>query len=111
MNLVELKKMKINELTTMAGTSPSRAPRACTSRISSFPASGPLRRNGLIYGKAFWRSSDGFGFLRAPDSNYLPGPDDIYVSPSQIGVFNLRTGDTFPARSGPQRIRSATSPF
>ncbi len=37
---------------------------------------------------------DGFGFLRSPDSNYLPGPDDIYVSPSQIRRFNLRTGDT-----------------
>ncbi len=37
---------------------------------------------------------DGFGFLRAPDYNYLPGPDDIYVSPSQIRRFNLRTGDT-----------------
>ena len=38
--------------------------------------------------------SDGFGFLRAPESNYLPGPDDIYVSPSQIRRFGLRTGDT-----------------
>ena len=37
---------------------------------------------------------DGFGFLRSPDSNYLPGPDDIYVSPSQVRKFNLRTGDT-----------------
>ena len=37
---------------------------------------------------------DGFGFLRAPESNYLPGPDDIYVSPSQIRRFALRTGDT-----------------
>ncbi len=37
---------------------------------------------------------DGFGFLRSPDSNYLPGPDDIYVSPSQIRKFGLRTGDT-----------------
>ncbi len=37
---------------------------------------------------------DGFGFLRSPDANYLPGPDDIYVSPSQIRKFNLRTGDT-----------------
>ena len=37
---------------------------------------------------------DGFGFLRAPDANYLPGPDDIYVSPSQIRRFGLRTGDT-----------------
>ena len=38
--------------------------------------------------------SDGFGFLRAPESNYLPGPDDIYVSPSQVKRFGLRTGDT-----------------
>ena len=38
--------------------------------------------------------SDGFGFLRSPESNYLPGPDDIYVSPSQIRRFSLRTGDT-----------------
>src|SRR6056300_1089982 len=37
---------------------------------------------------------DGFGFLRAMESNYLPGPDDIYVSPSQIRRFGLRTGDT-----------------
>lgn len=38
--------------------------------------------------------SDGFGFLRSPESNYLPGPDDIYVSPSQVRRFGLRTGDT-----------------
>ncbi|MEE8559774.1 MAG: Rho termination factor N-terminal domain-containing protein, partial [Alphaproteobacteria bacterium] len=37
---------------------------------------------------------DGFGFLRSPESNYLPGPDDIYVSPSQVRRFSLRTGDT-----------------
>src|SRR5581483_499935 len=37
---------------------------------------------------------DGFGFLRSPDANYLPGPDDIYVSPSQIRRFALRSGDT-----------------
>ena len=37
---------------------------------------------------------DGFGFLRSPESNYLPGPDDIYISPSQIRRFGLRTGDT-----------------
>ena len=37
---------------------------------------------------------DGFGFLRSPDANYLSGPDDIYISPSQIRRFGLRTGDT-----------------
>ena len=43
--------------------------------------------------------SDGFGFLRAPESNYLPGPDDIYVSPSQVRRFSLRTGDTLKEKS------------
>ena len=40
------------------------------------------------------RLQDGFGFLRSPESNYLPGPDDIYVSPNQIKKFSLRTGDS-----------------
>jgi transcription termination factor Rho len=48
-----------------------------------------IRGNGVIE-----VLSDGFGFLRAPESNYLPGPDDIYVSPSQVKRFGLRTGDT-----------------
>src|SRR5437762_13170932 len=53
---------------------------------------------------------DGFGFLRAPDYNYLPGPDDIYVSPSQIRKFDLHTGDTVsgqirpPKRSEERRV-------
>src|SRR6187549_446730 len=52
-------------------------------------------QNGHIYGEGVLETlPDGFGFLRAPDYNYLPGPDDIYVSPSQIRRFNLRTGDT-----------------
>jgi transcription termination factor Rho len=46
---------------------------------------------------------DGFGFLRAPDYNYLPGPDDIYVSPSQIRRFNLRTGDTVAGQIRPPK--------
>jgi transcription termination factor Rho len=52
---------------------------------------------------------DGFGFLRSADSNYLPGPDDIYVSPSQIRRFGLRTGDTVDGRSGGRRRASAIS--
>ena len=47
--------------------------------------------------------SDGFGFLRSPDYNYLPGPDDIYVSPSQIRRFNLRTGDTVSGQIRPPK--------
>ena len=46
---------------------------------------------------------DGYGFLRAPESNYLPGPDDIYVSPSQIRRFNLRTGDTVSGQVRPPK--------
>ncbi|RPJ83015.1 MAG: transcription termination factor Rho, partial [Deltaproteobacteria bacterium] len=54
-----------------------------------------IEKNGFIYGEGTLEIlPDGFGFLRAPDYNYLPGPDDIYVSPSQIRRFNLRTGDT-----------------
>src|SRR6202521_4149999 len=52
-------------------------------------------KNGLIFSEGVLEClPDGFGFLRAPEYNYLPGPDDIYVSPSQIRRFDLRTGDT-----------------
>jgi transcription termination factor Rho len=54
-----------------------------------------IEKDGLIFGEGTLEIlPDGFGFLRAPNYNYLPGPDDIYVSPSQIRRFNLRTGDT-----------------
>ena len=46
---------------------------------------------------------DGFGFLRSADSSYLAGPDDIYVSPSQIRRFNLRTGDTVAGKIRPPK--------
>ena len=46
--------------------------------------------------------SDGFGFLRSPEANYLPGPDDIYVSPSQIRRFNLRTGHVVTGQIRPR---------
>jgi len=53
------------------------------------------QQGGVIYASGVLETlPDGFGFLRAPDYNYLPGPDDIYVSPSQIRRFNLRTGDS-----------------
>ena len=61
-------------------------------------------RGGAIYGAGVLETlPDGFGFLRAPDYNYLPGPDDIYVSPSQIRRFNLRTGDTVAGRIRPPK--------
>ncbi len=52
----------------------------------------------------YWNAlPDGFGFLRAPEYNYLPGPDDIYVSPSQIRKFDLRTGDTISGQIRPPK--------
>src|SRR5210317_1776461 len=54
-----------------------------------------IEKNGLIFGEGTLEIlPDGFGFLRSPDSNYLPGPDDIYVSPTHVRRFGLRTGDT-----------------
>jgi len=61
-------------------------------------------KNGVIFGGGVLETlQDGFGFLRAPDSNYLPGPDDIYISPSQIRRFNLRTGDTISGQVRPPK--------
>ncbi len=61
-------------------------------------------KEGLIFGEGVLEVlPDGFGFLRSPDYNYLPGPDDIYVSPSQIRKFNLRTGDTVSGQIRPPK--------
>ncbi|MDX2168848.1 MAG: transcription termination factor Rho [Deltaproteobacteria bacterium] len=61
-------------------------------------------QSGLVYGEGVLEIlPDGFGFLRAPDYNYLPGPDDIYVSPSQIRRFNLRTGDVVSGQIRPPK--------
>jgi len=61
-------------------------------------------KNGFIYGEGVLEIlPDGFGFLRASDYSYLPGPDDIYVSPSQIRRFNLRTGDTVAGQIRPPK--------
>ena len=61
-------------------------------------------RSGLIYGEGVLQIlPDGFGFLRAPESNYFPSPDDIYVSPTQIRKFNLKTGDTVAGQIRPPK--------
>ena len=68
-------------------------------------------RLGLIFSEGVLEVlPDGFGFLRAPEYNYLAGPDDIYVSPSQIRKFGLRTGDTVSGQIRHPRRGSATSP-
>src|ERR1700750_1772884 len=96
MTISELKEKNITELTKIA-------------RSLELPGASGLRKQDLIFkilqaqsekeGHIFAEGvleilPDGYGFLRAPDYNYLPGPDDIYVSPSQVRRFNLRTGDT-----------------
>ena len=105
MNLVELKEMKISELTEMAkefnieGASGMRKQDLTFSLLQAHSA-----RNGLIYGEGVLEIlPDGFGFLRAPDANYLPGPDDIYISPSQIRRFSLRKGDTVSGQIRPPK--------
>ena len=96
MNVSELKSKKINELAALAkklkieGAAGMRKQELIFSLLQA-----QIEKNGLIYGEGTLEIlPDGFGFLRAPSYNYLPGPDDIYVSPSQIRRFNLRTGDT-----------------
>jgi transcription termination factor Rho len=62
------------------------------------------QQNGLIFAEGVLEIlSEGYGFLRSPDYNYLPGPDDIYVSPSQIKRFDLRTGDTISGQVRPPK--------
>lgn len=96
MNLAELKVKKIGELVKLArqlkveGYSVMRKQELIFAILQAqADKDGKMRGGGVLE-----ILPDGFGFLRAPDYNYLPGPDDIYVSPSQIRRLNLRTGDT-----------------
>ncbi|WP_456385355.1 transcription termination factor Rho [Desulfolithobacter sp.] len=96
MNPADLKNKKINELVSMAaklnieGYTGMRKQELIFAILKArAEGDGKLRGSGVLE-----VLQDGFGFLRAPDYNYLPGPDDIYVSPSQIRRLNLRTGDT-----------------
>ncbi len=96
MNIVELKDKKISELTDMAKTFNIDGATGMRRQDLVFALlQAQIEKDGLIFGEGTLEIlPDGFGFLRSPNSNYLPGPDDIYVSPSQIRRFNLRTGDT-----------------
>jgi transcription termination factor Rho len=105
MNLKELKEKKIAELSAIAkelgveGASGMRKQDLIFAILNATSA-----KNGAIFGEGVLEIlPDGFGFLRAPDANYLPGPDDIYVSPSQIRRFNLKTGDTVSGQIRPPK--------
>ena len=91
-----LKEMKISELTEVANDLSVEGVGALRKQELIFKIlQAQTEKSGLIFAEGVLEClPDGFGFLRAPEYNYLPGPDDIYVSPSQIRRFDLRTGDT-----------------
>ena len=105
MNLTELKKKKISELTGIAlDLNVERATGMRKQELIFALLQAQTEKNGTIYGEGVLETlPDGFGFLRAPDSNYLPGPDDIYVSPSQIRRFGMRTGDVVSGQIRPPK--------
>jgi transcription termination factor Rho len=105
MNLTELKKMPVSELSELAqsmnieGVARSRKQDQIFAILKAHAKKGED-----IYGDGVLEIlSDGFGFLRSEDSSYLAGPDDIYVSPSQIRRFSLRTGDTISGKIRPPK--------
>jgi transcription termination factor Rho len=105
MNLLELKGKNIGELVGMAKTFAIDGAAGMRKQDLIFSLlQAQTEQNGVIYGEGVLEIlPDGFGFLRSPDSNYLPGPDDMYVSPSQIRRFTLRTGDTVSGQIRPPK--------
>src|ERR1700723_2760800 len=96
MNLTERKSRPITDLVKLAESMGLENMARSRKQDIIFSILKAHARNGEnIYGNGVLEIlQDGFGFLRSSDSSYLAGPDDIYVSPSQIRRFNLRTGDT-----------------
>ncbi len=105
MNLVELKSKNISELIEVAKTFKIDGATVMRKQDLIFSIlQARTEQNGVIYGEGVLEIlPDGFGFLRSPDSNYLPGPDDMYVSPSQIRRFTLKTGDTVSGQIRPPK--------
>src|SRR3954454_24996130 len=95
-NLADLKEMSISKLTQIAKSMDVPGATGMRKQELIFKVlAAQTEKSGLIFSEGVLETlPDGFGFLRAPEYNYLPGPDDIYVSPSQIRRFDLRTGDT-----------------
>ena len=105
MDIMELKGKTISELLSVAqelelqGTSGLRKQELIFKILEA-----QTEKNGLIFAEGVLEIlPEGYGFLRSPDYNYLPGPDDIYVSPSQIKRFDLRTGDTISGQVRPPK--------
>jgi len=105
MEIVELKTLKISELTKMAQELKVSGATGLKKQELIFRIlEEQTKQEGLIFAEGVLEVlPDGYGFLRSPDYNYLPGPDDIYVSPSQIKRFGLRTGDTVSGQIRPPK--------
>jgi transcription termination factor Rho len=105
MNLSALKEKNIPDLNAIAREMNVQATGGLRKQELIFKIlQSQAEKDGLIYAEGVLEVlPDGFGFLRAPDYNYLPGPDDIYVSPSQIRRFDLRTGDTISGQVRPPK--------
>jgi transcription termination factor Rho len=105
LNLTELKRMKMNEILALAYEYGIENPSGMRKEDLIYAIlNAHAQRDGVIYGEGVLEVlPDGFGFLRSPENSYLPGPDDIYVSPSQIRRFNLLTGDTVSGQVRPPK--------
>ena len=105
MHLAELKQKSIGDLADLARSLKIEGCANLRKQELIFAIlQGQAEKNGVIFGEGVLETlSDGFGFLRAPDSNYFPGPDDIYISPSQIRRFGLRTGDIISGQVRPPK--------
>ncbi|MDZ7330468.1 MAG: transcription termination factor Rho [candidate division KSB1 bacterium] len=105
MDIAELKALKISELTKVAQELNISGASGLKKQELIFKIlEEQTKQEGLIFAEGVLEIlPDGYGFLRSPDYNYLPGPDDIYVSPSQIKRFGLRTGDTVSGQIRPPK--------
>ncbi len=105
LDLVELKDMSIQKLNQIAKDLGVPGAAGLRKQELIFKIlQAQAEKSGLIFSEGVLEClPDGFGFLRAPEYNYLPGPDDVYVSPSQIRRFDLRTGDTISGQIRPPK--------
>ena len=105
MNLVELQKMTMSDLTKIAKELGVKSMGTLKKHELIFEIiKTNIVKNGSMFGEGVMEVlPDGFGFLRSPDYNYLPCPEDIYVSPSQIRKFGLQTGDTVSGEMRPPK--------
>ncbi len=105
LDISDLKEMNISKLTQIAKELDVPGATGMRKQELIFKIlQAQTEKSGLIFSEGVLETlPDGFGFLRAPEYNYLPGPDDIYVSPSQIRKFDLRTGDTISGQIRPPK--------